>query len=75
MGTMLEDAGPPRPPSQDVDESAILNASQGLIPKMGGDAVRKGRVYGVSDDLWMFGIGPAAAAGVVDDLEKHPAEG
>ncbi len=38
------------------------------------DAVREGRVYEVSDDLWMLGIGPTAAVGVVDDLEKHLAE-
>lgn len=34
------------------------------------DAVREGRVYEVSDDLWMLGIGPTAAEGVVDDLER-----
>ena len=38
------------------------------------DAVRRDRVYEVSDDLWMLGIGPTAAEGVVDDLEKHLAE-
>lgn len=102
IGTVLEDAGLPRPPSQDVDEFAILNASSEFIPKMGGDvifvtvygpedettqreittdplwskldAVRQDRVYEVSDDLWMLGIGPTAANGVVDDLETHLAE-
>ncbi len=102
IGTVLEDAGLPRPPSQDVDEFAILNASEEEIPEMDGDAVfvtvygapedsteeeitsdplwqrldavRRDRVYEVSDDLWMLGIGPTAAEGVVDDLEKHLAE-
>lgn len=99
IGTVLEDAGLPRPPSQDVEEFAILNVSAELIPKMGGDvifvtaygpedettqqkitsdplwrkleAVRESRVYEVSDDLWMLGIGYTAANGVVDDLEKY----
>jgi len=99
IGTVLEDAGLPRPPSQDVEEFAILNVSAELIPKMGGDvifvtvygpedettkqkivsdplwqkleAVREGRVYEVSDDLWMLGIGYTAAGGVIDDLEKY----
>ena len=39
IGTVLEDAGLPRPPSQDVDEFAILNASAELIPEMGGDVI------------------------------------
>lgn len=88
IGTVLQDAGSPRPPSQDVDEFAILNASEEFIPKMGGDAifvavygpeeettrqqitsdplwqeleaVQEGRVYEVSDDLWMLGIGYTA---------------
>ncbi len=99
IGTVLEDAGLPRPPSQDVEGFAIENASAELIPEMGGDAifltvygpedettrdnitsdplwrkleaVRQGRVYEVSDDLWMLGIGPTAAGGVVDDLERY----
>jgi iron complex transport system substrate-binding protein len=99
IGTVLEDAGLPRPPSQDVDEFAIMNASAELIPKMGGDvvfvttygpeeestkqkitgdplwrkldAIEQGRVYEVSDDLWMLGIGYTAANGVVDDLTKN----
>ncbi len=103
IGTVLEDAGLPRPPSQDVEEFAILNASEEFIPKMGGDAVfvtvygpeeettreeitsdplwrgleavREGRVYEVSDDLWMLGIGYTAAGGVIDDLTRHLAEG
>lgn len=102
VGTVLEDAGLPRPPSQDVDEFALLNVSEEQIPKMDGDAVfvtvygepedsteekitsdplwqkldavRQDRVYEVSDDLWMLGIGPTAAVGVVDDLEKHLVE-
>ena len=102
IGTILEDAGLPRPPSQDVEEFAILNASEELIPKMGGDAifvtvygpedettrqkitsdplwqeleaVRQGRVYEVSDDLWMLGIGYTAANGVIDDLTRHLVE-
>ncbi|WP_228282276.1 ABC transporter substrate-binding protein [Rubrobacter tropicus] len=102
VGTVLEDAGLPRPPSQDVDDFAILNASEETIPEMDGDAifvtaygpqdettrqkitsdplwqkleaVRQDRVYEASDDLWMLGIGPTAANGVVDDLEKHLAE-
>jgi iron complex transport system substrate-binding protein len=103
VGTVLEDAGLPRPPSQDVEEFAILNVSEEQIPEMDGDAVfvtvygdpedsteekitsdplwqkldavREDRVYEVSDDLWMLGIGPTAAVGVVDDLEKHLVEG
>ncbi len=98
IGTVLEDAGLPRPASQDVDEFALLNVSEEEIPEMDGDAifvtvygapedsteeritsdplwqrleaVRQDRVYEVSDDLWMLGIGPTAAAEVVDDLEK-----
>lgn len=103
VGTVLEDAGLPRPPSQDVEEFAILSASAEAIPDMGGDAifvtaygpeddttrqsitsdplwqklaaVRQDRVYEVSDDLWMLGIGPTAANGVLDDLGEHLAEG
>ena len=103
VGTVLEDTGLSRPPSQDVDEFAILNVSQEQIPQMDGDAVfvtvygvpedsteekitsdplwqkldavKQDRVYEVSDDLWMLGIGPTAAVGVVDDLEKHLVEG
>lgn len=102
IGTILEDAGLPRPPSQDVEEFAILNASEELIPKMGGDAifvtvygpeeettrqritsdplwqeleaVQEGRVYEVSDDLWMLGIGYTAADGVIDDLTRNLTE-
>lgn len=39
------------------------------------DAVRQDRVYEVSDDLWMLGIGPTAAKGIVNDLERHLTEG
>lgn len=102
IGTILQDAGLPRPKSQDVEDFAILNASQEFIPKMSGDvifttvygpekdstleeitsdplwqqleAVQQGRVYEVSDDLWMLGIGYTAAGGVVDDLEKYLVE-
>jgi len=61
IGTILEDAGLPRPKSQDVEDFAILNASQELIPKMGGDVIFT-TVYGpekdttqqniTSDQLW-----------------------
>ncbi len=99
IGTVLEDAGLPRPPSQDVEDFAILNASAELIPEMDGDvifvtaygpeedttlqeitsdplwqqleAVQQGRVYEISDDLWMLGIGYTAANGVVDDLNRY----
>ncbi|QIN79658.1 ABC transporter substrate-binding protein [Rubrobacter marinus] len=102
VGTVLEDAGLPRPPSQDVDDFAITNASAELIPEMGGDvvfvttygpeeestraeilndplwqrleAVQQGRVYEVSDDLWMLGIGYTAANGVLDDLTRYVVE-
>ncbi len=102
IGTVLEEAGLPRPPSQDVDDFAITNASAELIPEMGGDvvfvttygpeeestkgeilndplwqrleAVQRGRVYEVSDDLWMLGIGYTAANGVVDDLTEYLGE-
>jgi iron complex transport system substrate-binding protein len=101
-GTVLEDAGLPRPPSQDVDEFAITNASEEIIPEIGGDvifvtvygsedetakqaflshplwqqlnAVQQGRVYEVSDDLWMLGIGYTAANGVIDDLTRYLVE-
>jgi len=35
------------------------------------EAVREGRVYEVSDDLWMLGIGYTAANGVLGDLERY----
>lgn len=35
------------------------------------EAVQEGRVYEVSDDLWMLGIGYTAANGVIEDLEKY----
>ncbi len=34
------------------------------------EAIQQERVYEVSDDLWMLGIGYTAANGVVDDLTK-----
>jgi iron complex transport system substrate-binding protein len=49
IGTILEDAGLPRPPSQDVDEFAILNASKEAIPKMDGDVLFY-TVYGPEDE-------------------------
>ncbi|MEW6635971.1 MAG: iron-siderophore ABC transporter substrate-binding protein [Actinomycetota bacterium] len=49
IGTVLEDAGLPRPPSQDVEEFAILNASKEFIPKMGGDVIFV-TVYGPEDE-------------------------
>jgi len=99
IGTVLEDLGLPRPPSQDVNDFAMYNVSEEFIPQIGGDvifvtvygneadtakrdfmtsplwekleAVRAGRVYEVSDDLWMLGIGYTAANGVIDDLERY----
>ncbi len=38
------------------------------------EAVQEGRVYEVSDDLWMLGIGYTAANGVLDDLERYLVE-
>lgn len=49
IGTVLEDNGLPRPPSQDVDEFAITNASAELIPKMGGDVIFV-TTYGPEDE-------------------------
>ena len=99
IGTLLEDAGLPRPESQDVDEFAMLNVSEEAIPDMDGDvifttvygdenetamqditsnqlwqqldAVQNGRVYEVSDDTWMLGIGYTAADEVLDDLFEY----
>lgn len=56
-----------RLPSQDGEEFAILNASEELIPKMGGDAIFV-IVYWPEDVL---DIGYTATNGVVDDLERH----
>lgn len=39
------------------------------------DAVQQNRVYEVSDDLWMLGIGYTAANGVVDDLTQYLVKG
>lgn len=99
IGTLLEDAGLPRPKPQDKDEFALLNVSEEAIPKMAGDvifttvygnadetaraditssqlwqeldAVQQGRVYRVSDDTWMLGIGYTAAGEVLDDLFEY----
>ena len=49
IGTILEDAGLPRPKSQDVDEFAILNASAEFIPEMGGDIIFV-TAYGPEED-------------------------
>lgn len=38
------------------------------------EAVQQGRVYEVSDDLWMLGIGYTAANGVIGDLTHHLVE-
>ncbi len=38
------------------------------------EAVQQGRVYEVSDDLWMLDMGYTAANGVIDDLRKHLVE-
>ena len=61
IGTVLEEAGLPRPPSQDVDEFAMLNVSAEAIPDMGGDVIFT-TIYGdgqetalteiTSDPLW-----------------------
>lgn len=103
IGTLLEDAGLPRPEPQDEDEFAMLNVSEEAIPDMDGDvifttvygnadetareditssplwqeldAVQQGRVYEVSDDTWMLGIGYTAADEVLDDLFRYVPEG
>ena len=104
IGTVLEDAGLPRPEPQDEDEFALLNVSEEAIPDMDGDvvfttvygnadetarqditssplwreldAVQNDRVYEVSDDTWMLGIGYTAANEVLDDLFEYvPEEG
>lgn len=49
IGTVLEDAGLPRPESQDVDDFAIENASAEAIPDMNGDVIFT-TVYGDEED-------------------------
>jgi iron complex transport system substrate-binding protein len=49
IGTILEDAGLPRPEPQDVDDFAILNASEEAIPQMDGDVLFYA-IYGPEDD-------------------------
>ncbi len=80
---MLEDAGLPRPPSQDVEEFAILDASAELMPGgVEGDVVfvtaydpaEDTTLEEVPDDLWMLGIGYTAAKGVVDGLNEYLVE-
>lgn len=61
IGIVLEDAGLPRPPSQDVEDFAMMNVSAEAIPDMGGDVIFT-TVYGdeqetaltevTSDPLW-----------------------
>ena len=103
IGTVLEDAGLPRPEPQDKEEFALTNVSQEAIPKMDGDiifttvygeeeetaqakitssplwqeldAVQNDRVYRVSDDIWMLGIGYTAAGEVLDDLFEYVPQG
>lgn len=102
IGTVLEDAGLPRPEAQDVDEFGLLNVSAEAIPDMAGDVifttvygdeadtakeditsdplwqnldtVENDRVYEVSDDTWMLGIGYTAANEVLEDLDETLAE-
>lgn len=103
IGTILEDAGLPRPEPQDQDEFALMNVSEEAIPEMDGDvifttvygnadetarqditssplwqeldAVQNERVYEVSDDTWMLGIGYTAADEVLDDLFEYVPQG
>ncbi|WP_119069814.1 ABC transporter substrate-binding protein [Rubrobacter indicoceani] len=103
IGTILDDAGLPRPEAQDVEDFALLNVTAEAIPDMAGDviyttvydreadtakaditsdplwqnleAVQNDRVYEVSDDLWMLGIGYTAAQGVLSDLEETITDG
>ncbi len=61
IGTVLEDAGLPRPEPQDVDDFALLNVSAEAIPDMDGDVIFT-TVYGeetetalgdiTTDPLW-----------------------
>lgn len=55
-----------RPEGLDAEKHHLRPALAEARRPRGGD-----RVYEVSDDLWMLGIGPTAAVGVVDDREKH----
>lgn len=98
IGTILKDAGLPRPLAQDkaafadevtkeripdMDGSVIFTTSYGPSDKTAMaeftadplwsqlNAVKQGKVYEVSDDYWMLGIGILAANQVVDDLNKH----
>ncbi|MBV9789373.1 MAG: iron-siderophore ABC transporter substrate-binding protein [Chloroflexi bacterium] len=102
IGTVLQDAGLPRPPAQDKDVFAE-EVSKERIPEMDGDVmfvttfgageetalatfqsdplwsqlgvVKANKVYPVSDDYWMLGIGMLAANRVIDDLFTHLAQG
>jgi iron complex transport system substrate-binding protein len=79
IGTVLEDAGLPRPESQDVEDFAIMNASAELIPEMGGDVIFV-TTYGpeeestkqeiTSDPLWqqLEAVQQGAVYEVSDDL-------
>ncbi|MCG8352964.1 MAG: ABC transporter substrate-binding protein, partial [Chloroflexales bacterium] len=98
IGTVIEDAGLPRPSSQS-DDVFMTKANKELIAEMDGDVmflttygqpeetdfasfsadplwqqlevVQNDRVYEVSDDHWMLGIGILAANRVIDDLERY----
>ncbi|HEY8477584.1 MAG TPA: iron-siderophore ABC transporter substrate-binding protein [Chloroflexota bacterium] len=102
IGTIVEDAGLPRPPAQDKD-IFMERATEERIPDLDGDvifllyynrqqgeqlsrlmqhplwaqlkAVKAGRVYEVSDDVWGLGLGPLAATLVIDDLFAYLVEG
>ncbi|GHO42510.1 ABC transporter substrate-binding protein [Ktedonospora formicarum] len=95
IGSILDDAGLPRPTSQDAQKKFAEEVSYENISSMDGDviflcnygdskaklqeltnqpqwqklqAVKNGKVFQVSDDLWMLGIGVGAATKVVDEL-------
>jgi iron complex transport system substrate-binding protein len=55
IGTVLEDAGLPRPESQDVEDFAILNASAEAIPDMDGDYIFY-TVYGPEEETTLADI-------------------
>nr|BBH91511.1 iron siderophore-binding protein [Thermosporothrix sp. COM3] len=101
VGTLLKDAGLPRPAAQDKDDFFIEDSSYERIKDMDGDviflmnygnsedrleelthqaqwkqlqAVKSGRVYRVSDDIWALGLGIGAADKVIDDLFTYLAK-
>jgi iron complex transport system substrate-binding protein len=73
IGTVLEDAGLPRPEPQDVDDFALMNVSEEAIPDMDGDVIFT-TVYGeesetalgdvTTDPLWQN-------LGAVEDGDVH----